>query len=172
MFPSWWPLRKRPGRKAYSQSGFDSLVYFNGIKVKQKHLTKQPTCIQSTVIGLLILVGSQGTKIPVAFVNSFLQAAMALFVFTPSVLGYSVNPGSSCPTSSHRGHILLLRKAQQEDEVLCSHKATKTPRHRPSKMKARHTWTAELPAEQEAGWRKTITTISQTHSPSRLPTDL
>lgn len=171
MFPSWWPLRKRPGRKAYSQSGFDSLVYFDGIKAKQKHLTKQPTCIQSTVLDSSFWLEAKALRF-LLLLSTLLQAALALFVFTPSVLGYSVNPGSSCPTSSHRGHILLLRKAQQEDEVLCSHKATKTPRHRPSKMKARGTWTVELPAEQEAGWRKTITTISQTHSPSRLPTDL
>lgn len=76
---------------------------------------------------------------------------MSLFVFTPSVPGYSVNPASDCPTSSHRGHILLLRKAQQEDEVLCIHKATKTQNTAPGKMKACGKMTAGLPAEQEAG---------------------
>lgn len=60
-FPCWWPLKKTPEWKGYSESGFYSLVYFYGIKAKQRHLTNQPTCIQSTGVELLILVESQGT---------------------------------------------------------------------------------------------------------------
>lgn len=82
--------------------------------------------------------------------SRFLQAAMSLFVFTPSVPGYSVNPGSNCPTSSHRGHVLLLGKALQEDEVL-GIVSTKQPKHCLGKEKAHGEVTAELPAEQAAG---------------------
>jgi hypothetical protein len=87
---------------------------------------------------------------------SLLQAAMSLFVFSPSVPGYSVSPGSDCPTSSHRGHILLLRKAQQEDEGLCIHKATKTQNTAPGKMKARGKMTTELQLSRRlADWMLT-----------------
>lgn len=65
-------------------------------------------------------------QIHVASAKFFLQAAMSLFVFSPGVPGYTVKPGSNCPTSFHRSLVLLLRKAQTVDEVKRVYNATET----------------------------------------------